>query len=74
MKPEKLLTLLWSFSLMAVGLCSLVLSLSNLLSFPLPDLITRVIGIVNLVSLPLLVYSSVRKGRHKSSDTKPEEP
>ena len=74
MKPEKLLTLLWSFSLMAVGLCSLALSLSKLLSFPLPDLITRVIGIVNLVSLPLLVYSSVQKARHKSTDTKPEEP
>ena len=74
MKPEKLLTLLWSLSLMAVGLCSLVLSLSNLFSFPLPDLITRVIGIVNLVSLPLLVYSSVKKRRHKSTDTKPEEP
>ena len=74
MKPEKLLTLLWSLSLMAVGLCSLVLSVSNLFSFPLPDLITRVIGIVNLVSLPLLVYSSGKKGRHKSTDTKPEEP
>ena len=74
MKPEKLLTLLWSLSLMAVGLCSLVLSLSSLFSFPLPDLITRAIGIVNLVSLPLLVYSSVKKWRHKSTDTKPEEP
>lgn len=57
--------LLWSFSLVVLGICTIILAGTNLLSIELPDFITRVVGLIDLVALPILGYTTVKKLKNK---------
>ncbi len=61
----KTINLLWSFSLVVLGICTVILAGSNLLSIELPDFITRSIGLIDLVALPILGYATVQKLKNK---------
>lgn len=52
--------LMWSISLMVIGVSAIILNGSNLLNIELPDIATRIIGIAELIALPFLIYSSVK--------------
>lgn len=54
-------TLLWSISLIVIGVATLILAGSNIIGIELPDVIVRIIGIVDLIALPVLAYTSVKK-------------
>ncbi len=58
---EKKKNLMWSLSLMLIGITSIILNGSSLLGIELPDMLTRVLGIINLIALPFLAYSTVKK-------------
>ena len=60
-KLEKTLNWLMGISVALLGISSLVMSISGLAGFALPDWLTRVLGIVSLLSLPVLVYSTLKK-------------
>ena len=60
-KLEKTLNWLMGISVALLGVSSAVLSISGLAGFALPDWLMRVLGIVSLLSLPVLVYSAVKK-------------
>ena len=60
-KLEKTLNCLMGISIALLGVSSAVLSISGLAGFALPDWLTRVLGIISLLSLPVLVYSTVKK-------------
>lgn len=62
-KTEKLLNWLMGIAVAAMGLAATVLSVAGLTGFALPDWLIRTLGIVNLLALPVLVYSTVRKLR-----------
>ena len=51
----------WAISLMVIGICSLVISVSNVIGIELPDLLTRILGIIELVALPVLAFTSIKK-------------
>ena len=51
----------WAISLMVIGICSLVISGSNVIGIELPDLLTRILGIIELVALPVLAFTSIKK-------------
>ncbi len=53
--------LMWSFSLLAIGVATVILAGSNVIGIELPDVAARIIGIVDLVALPILVYSTVKR-------------
>ena len=55
--------LLWSISLIMIGLATLILAGANIAGVDLPDYITRILGIIDLIALPVLVYSTVKKVR-----------
>ncbi|MBQ4465931.1 MAG: hypothetical protein II916_08235 [Oscillospiraceae bacterium] len=57
---ERGLRKLWSMSLLVISCISLVLSVSNLASIELPDLVKRILGVLILLGIPVLVYSSVK--------------
>ena len=57
--------LLWSFSLMAIGICTIILVGANLLSIEMPDFITRVLGLAELTALPVLGYTTVKRMKNK---------
>ena len=51
----------WSISLMVIGLSAFILAGSNVVGIELPDVVVWILGIVDLIALPLLVYSRVNK-------------
>lgn len=55
--------LIWGFSLIIIGAATIILAGSNVIGLKLPDIAVRIIGIVDLVALPVLAYTSVRKVR-----------
>lgn len=58
---NKGIDLIWSVSLIVISLVSLTFSLSNIIGAALPPVVSAVLGIVDLCTLPLLVYSSIKK-------------
>lgn len=57
---EKKLMIISSVSATLIGLSSVVLFGANLMHVELPDLVIRALGIVNLISLPVMIYSNVQ--------------
>ncbi len=55
----------WAISLMVIGICSLVISVSNVIGIELPDLLARILGIIELVALPVLAFTSIKKVMNK---------
>ena len=60
-KLEKILNWAMGVSIALLGASSAIMSIAGLAGFPLPDWLIRVLGIVSLLSLPVLVYSTVKK-------------
>lgn len=58
---RKILQKLWSGSLIAVGVCSLVLTVPRLFDATLPDGIVRIVGVVSLLAVAVLMFTSVKK-------------
>ena len=53
--------LMWSFSLIIIGVATVILAGSNIIGIELPDVAVRIIGIVNLIALPILAYTTVKR-------------
>ncbi len=65
---EKKVRILWSVSLMIIGCVSLIIAVSSMASLELPDIAERVLGIIDLISIPVLVYSSIKLRKWNNSD------
>lgn len=55
--------LLWSLSLFVIGIATIVLAGSNLIGINLPGIAVRILGIIDLIALPVLAFSTVQKMR-----------
>lgn len=53
--------LMWSISLVIIGIATIILSGSNIIGIDLPDVVVRIIGIIDLMALPVLAYTTVKK-------------
>lgn len=53
--------LVWSISLMVISFATIILSGSNIIGIELPDIIVRIIGVIDLLALPVLAYTTVKK-------------
>lgn len=53
--------LMWSLSLLIIGVATVILAGSNVIGIELPDVAVRIIGIVDLIALPVLAYTTVKK-------------
>ena len=53
--------LIWSISLMLIGIATFILAGANVIGMELPDVAVRILGIVDLIALPFLAYSTVKK-------------
>ncbi len=60
-KLEQTLNWLLGLSVALLGLSSAVMSIAALAGLTLPDPVTRALGLASLLSLPVLVYSTVKK-------------
>ena len=60
-KLEKTLNWLMGVSIALLGVSSALMSIAALADLTLPPMLLRALGIVSLLSLPVLTYSAVRK-------------
>ena len=58
-KKDKYL-LMYGISLMVVGINSLILSINGIAELGLPDMLLRILGVIDLVALPFLSFSGVK--------------
>ena len=66
---EKKLRKIWAVSLLILSCASLVVAISNIASYKLPDVAKWIILVVDLVAVPVMVYSSIKlKIWKKSAD------
>lgn len=54
---------MWSISLLAIGIATIILAGTNILGIELSDVIVRILGIIDLVALPVLAFTTVKKFR-----------
>ncbi|MCR5110791.1 MAG: hypothetical protein K6B38_07760 [Ruminococcus sp.] len=55
-KPTKA----WAISLLVISICTLIISITNIIGADIPDMLKRILGVAELVSLPVLAYTSVK--------------
>ena len=66
MKTKQWIDRLFAASLVLMGTSTLILSITGLTGTALPDWAVRTLGVVNLISLPVLVYSTVKSVQEKN--------
>lgn len=52
---------IWAISLFLIGIAAILLAGFNLMGIVLPDTATRIAGIIILIALPLLAYTTIKK-------------
>ena len=60
MKKSKL-DLVWATCLIIIGLGSLIVSINNVFNMDFPNTMIKPIGIVDLITLPVLAFTTVKK-------------
>ena len=58
--------LLWSISLLVIGLATIILTGLNIIGIDVPDIVVRIIGVIDLLALPVLAYTTVKKFKKES--------
>lgn len=61
----KRLNIIWAISLIGIGIATIILAGANLVGVELPDVAIRIVGVVDLIALPVLVFSTVKKLKNK---------
>ena len=56
---------IWSISLIVIGIgiATFILAGSSVIGIELPDIAVRIIGVIDLIALLFLIYTSVMKGK-----------
>lgn len=57
----KNINVFWSLSLLIISVCTIILAGSNIIGIELNDVLTRVLGILDLVCLPVLAFTTIKK-------------
>ena len=56
---------MWSVSLLIISIVTLIIAFSNIFAIELPDVLKRLLGVIDLVALPVLIYTSVKFKKSK---------
>lgn len=62
---SKIINIVWSISLIIIGIATIILAGANIVQIELPDIAVRLLGVIDLVSLPVLAFSTVKKAKSK---------
>lgn len=64
----KKLNCAWSVSLLLIGICSIIQSMSSLLNIELPSEVVVLLGVIDLLCLPVLSYTTIKKVQNRHTD------
>lgn len=53
--------LIWVISLIVIGISAILLAVSNIIGLTLPDIAIRMIGVLDIIALPVLIVATVKK-------------
>lgn len=59
------INIIWAISLIVIGIATIILVGANVVAIELPDILVRVLGVIDLVSLPVLAFSTVKKAKSR---------
>ena len=62
---SKKINIMWSVSLIIIGVATIILAGANIIGIELPDIAARILGVLDLISLPVLAFSTVKKAQNK---------
>lgn len=57
----KKINIIWSICLIVIGLISIISVGANIAAIKLPDVVVRVLGVIDLLLLPVLIFTTVKK-------------
>jgi len=57
------LNLVWNISLIVTVIASFMLAGTELFDFDLSDTVTRILGVIDLIAIPVLAYTTVKKAK-----------
>ena len=52
---------MWSVSLLIIGVATFILAGASIIGLTLPDIAVRILGMMDLITLPVLGFSTVKK-------------
>lgn len=58
---NKRMTIIWSISLLIICVATLIIAGTKLVGVALPDIMIRMLGIVELIALPFFAFASVKR-------------
>ena len=58
---SKKVNTMWSISLLVIGTATFILAGANVIGLELPDIAVRILGIMDIIALPVLGFSTVKK-------------
>lgn len=50
----------WGISLMVMSVCALSIMVPNIFGMHIPDILTRILGIVGLVCIPIVAFTTIK--------------
>lgn len=53
-------SIMWSISLLVISIVTLVITLTNIFGIELPNTLRILLGVIDLVALPVLIYTSIK--------------
>lgn len=53
-------SIMWSVSLLVISMVTIVISITNIFGIELPNVLRILLGVIDLVALPVLIYTSVK--------------
>lgn len=56
----KRMPVLWTVSLLTISVITLVISFSNIFGGELPDVLKRVLGVIDLIAVFVLAFTSIK--------------
>ena len=70
MKKYKAIDILWATSLFVIAIVSLILTIMSIAKFAMPDALRITLGVLDLIAIPVLVFTTVRKIIENKKSTK----
>ena len=70
MKKYKAIDILWVTSLFVIAIVSLILTIMSIAKFAMPDALRITLGVLDLIAMPVLVFTTVRKIIENKKSTK----
>ncbi len=60
-KPSKA----WTISLLVISVCTILIMVSYLAGIAVPDAVKRIVGVLDIIALPVLAYTTAKMLKDK---------